>query len=362
MLYALLYPLREFFFGFNVFRYITFRAALAGIFAFLISLLIGPKIIRFLARLDAKQTIERAGFSPLYAAHAGKEKVPTMGGLVIVGALVLSTLLWADLTNRYIWLCLLTVVWLAAIGFIDDYLKLTKKNAKGLRGFKKMAGQAVLGIGLGMLLYADSPVWHDVGVPFFKNWFIALGLAYPLFVAFVIAGSSNAVNLTDGLDGLAIGCTIMIALTYGVISYVTGHAGFSHYLRIPYIAGAGELAVFCSAIFGAGMGFLWFNSHPASVFMGDTGSLSLGGALGAVALFTKKELLLVLVGGIFVMEALSVILQVSSYKLRAKRLFLMAPIHHHFQLKGLDESKVVIRFWIISILLSLFGLATLKLQ
>jgi len=220
----------------------------------------------------------------------------------------------------------------------------------------------VIGLGIGTFLYFDSPVWCNVALPFFKNWFLILGPFYILFVALVITGTSNAVNLTDGLDGLAIGCTLMIALTYGVFSYVTGHTAFSHYLRIPYIAGAGELAVFCAVLFGSGLGFLWFNAHPASVFMGDIGSLGLGGALGAVAIFTKKELLLVIVGGIFVLEAVSVILQVFSYKLRQKRIFRMAPIHHHFQLGGLKETKVVIRFWIISILLSLLGLATLKLQ
>ena len=362
MLYQLLYPLREYFFGFNVFRYITFRAAMAGITAFIVCLWIGPGLIRFLSKLDLKQTIEREGFAALYGEHAGKEKVPTMGGVIILGAILLSTLLWADLHNRYVWLCLLIVLWLGGVGFVDDYLKLAKKNSKGLAAANKFIGQAVIGLGIGVFLYFDSPVWRDVALPFCKNWFLVLGPFYVLFVALIITGTSNAVNLTDGLDGLAIGCTLMIALTYAVFSYVTGNAQFSHYLQIPFIAGAGELAVFCAVLFGAGMGFLWFNAHPATVFMGDVGSLGLGGALGAVAIFTKKELLLVIVGGIFVMEALSVMLQVGSYKLRHKRIFRMAPIHHHFQLGGLKETKVVIRFWIVSILLSLLGLATLKLQ
>ncbi len=362
MLLEFLYPLRDYFFGFNVFRYITFRSAMAGITAFVICLVLGPPIIRFLSRLNAKQTIERAGFQALYTEHAGKEKVPTMGGLIIISSVVISNLLWMDLKNQYVWLCLLIVVWLGAVGFIDDYLKLTKKNSKGLTAINKFVGQTLLGLGIGVFLYLHSPVWRDVAVPFYKSWFITLGIFYIPFVALVIVGASNAVNLTDGLDGLAIGCTLMIALTYGVFSYVTGHAAFSRYLQIPFIAGAGELAVFCAVLFGAGMGFLWFNSHPASVFMGDVGSLSLGGALGAIAIFTKKELLLVIVGGVFVMEAVSVILQVSSFKLRQKRIFRMAPIHHHFQLAGLKETKVVIRFWIISILLALLGLATLKLQ
>ena len=362
MLYELLYPLRDFFFGFNVFRYITFRAAMAGITAFIVTLWIGPAVIAFLSRLNLKQTIQREGFSALYDEHAGKDQVPTMGGLMILGSIVLSTLLWAHLRNRYIWLSLLIVLWLGLVGFIDDYLKLAKKNSKGLTALNKFTGQTLVGLGVGVFLYFDSPVWSDVALPFVKNWFLTLGPFYILFVALVLTGSSNAVNLTDGLDGLAIGCTLMIALTYGAFSYITGHAAFSHYLGIPFIAGAGELAVFCAVVFGAGLGFLWFNAHPASVFMGDVGSLSLGGALGAVAIFTKKELLLVIVGGVFVMEALSVILQVTSYKWRKQRVFRMAPIHHHFQLGGLKETKVVIRFWIVSILLSLLGLATLKLQ
>ncbi len=361
MLYYFLYPLRELFFGFNVFKYITFRAAMASITAFAVSLLIGPWVIRFLRDLDLKQTIKREGFSKLYEAHKGKDKTPTMGGILIVGALMISTLLWANL-NRYVLLCLFTVLWLGVVGFIDDYLKLLKKDSKGLTAANKFIGQSAIGLGIGLFLYFDAPFWQSIHVPFLKSVVLPLGIFYIFFVALVIVGASNAVNLTDGLDGLAIGCTAMIALTYGVLSYVTGHARFSEYLQVPFIPGAGELAVFCAALFGAGMGFLWFNSHPADVFMGDVGSLSLGGALGVVAIFTKKEILLALVGGIFVFEALSVILQVGSYKLRKKRIFLMAPVHHHFQLKGLSESKVVIRFWITSFILSLCGLATLKLQ
>ena len=362
MLYELFYPLREFFFGFNVFRYITFRAAMAGITAFVVTLWLGPAVIRFLIKWNLKQTIERVGFESLYGEHAGKDKTPTMGGLMIILSVVLSTLLWADLRNRYVWLSLLIMLWLGLVGFIDDYLKLVKKDSKGLTALNKIIGQTVVGLAVGVFLYLDSPVWSDIALPFVKNWFLTLGIFYVPFVALVIAGASNAVNLTDGLDGLAIGCTFMIALTYAIFSYVTGHAAFSHYLQIPFIAGAGELTVFCTVLFGAGLGFLWFNAHPASVFMGDVGSLSLGGALGAVAIFAKKELLLVIVGGVFVMEALSVILQVGSYKFRKQRVFRMAPIHHHFQLGGMKETKVVIRFWIVSILLALAGLATLKLQ
>ncbi|MGH7198797.1 MAG: phospho-N-acetylmuramoyl-pentapeptide-transferase [Candidatus Omnitrophota bacterium] len=362
MLYHLLYPLRDLFFGFNVFKYITFRAAMASITAFVLCLLIGPRVIRFLQNLGLKQTIEREGFSKLYTAHEGKQKVPTMGGLLIVGALTVSTLLWADVSNRYVLLCLFAAVWLGAVGFVDDTLKLRKKNSKGLTAANKFTGQMALGVGIGLYLYFDSPAWQQISVPFAKDWIIALGPLYILFVSVVIVGTSNAVNLTDGLDGLAIGCTAMIAMTYGILSYVSGNAKLAEYLLVPFIPGAGELAVFCAALFGAGMGFLWFNSHPASVFMGDVGSLSIGGALGTVAIFTKKELLLLIVGGVFVLEAVSVILQVASYKLRKKRIFLMAPIHHHFQLKGLSESKVVIRFWIASFILALWGLSALKLQ
>lgn len=362
MLYHLLYPLRDYFFGFNVFRYITFRAAMASITAFAASLVIGPRVIGYLSDLNLKQTIRREGFSSLYEAHKGKDKTPTMGGLIILGAIVTSTLLWADLTNRYVLLTLGVTLWLGFIGFMDDYLKLSKKNSKGMSAANKMLGQLAAGAAIGLFLYFDDPSWSSVGIPFLKNTYWIMGPLYIAFVMLVITGASNAVNLTDGLDGLAIGCTIMIALSYALFSYVTGNAIFSDYLQIPFIGGAGELTVFCLAMFGAGMGFLWFNSHPATIFMGDMGSLSLGGALGAVAVFTKKEFLLLIVGGVFVLEAVSVILQVGSYKLRKKRIFLMAPIHHHFQLKGLSESKVVIRFWVVSIILALCGLATLKLQ
>lgn len=362
MLYEFVYPLRDYFFGFNVFRYITFRAAAAALTAFVLSLIIGPLVIRFLHRLDAKQTIKREGFSKLYKAHEAKEKTPTMGGVLILAAILFSVFLWADLRNPFVWLCSGGMIWLGLVGFVDDYLKLSKKNSKGLAGRIKMLGQIIFGLTVGSYLYLDSANWQQVHVPFFKDSFIVLGPWYVLFVCLVIVGSSNAVNLTDGLDGLAIGCTSMIALTYGILSYIAGNAKFSDYLQIPFVPGGGELAVICAAMLGAGIGFLWFNSYPASVFMGDVGSLSLGGALGLIAVLIKKELLLLIAGGVFVLEAVSVILQVSSYKLFKKRIFRMAPIHHHFQLQGVVESKVVIRFWIISILLALAALASLKLQ
>ncbi len=361
MLLHLLYPLRDLFFGFNVFKYITFRAAMASLTAFFLSLLLGGPVIALLRRMNTAHRIERTGFEKISQQQKHKESVPTMGGILILGAVTLSCLLWADLKNPYFWIALLATLWLGAIGFADDFIKRFYNNAKGLQAFTKLTGQIALGVAVGFLLY-DAFGWDNVHVPFFKELIVRLGPFYILFVCFVLVGSSNAVNLTDGLDGLAIGCSIFIALTYAIFSYLTGNAIFSDYLNVPFVAGTGELTVFCAALVGAALGFLWFNSYPASVFMGDTGSLSLGGALGIVAILIKKELLLLLVGGIFVAEALSVILQVVSFKTRRKRIFLMAPLHHHFQLKGWPESKVVIRFWIVSVVLSLAGLASLKLM
>ncbi len=362
MLYGLLHPWKEFFFGFNVLRYITFRAAMASIFAFAISVVLGPVLVRWLKGWKLMHGIGREGFSEIRERQKHKELVPTMGGLLIIGSVLFSCLLWGDLTNRYLWIALGSLSWLGFIGFLDDALKLFRDNAKGLAATTKLTGQLILGLALGVFLYFDSPDWWRLGLPFFKSLAPSLDFFYIPFVCLVLVGTSNAVNLTDGLDGLAVGCSIIIALTYSVLSYVTGHAIFSEYLYLPFIHGTGELTVFCASLVGAGMGFLWFNAYPASVFMGDTGSLALGGGLGVVAVLTKKEILLLLVGGIFVFEALSVILQVLSYKLRGKRIFLMAPIHHHFQLKGWPESKIVIRFWIVSVILALSGLATLKLR
>jgi phospho-N-acetylmuramoyl-pentapeptide-transferase len=279
----------------------------------------------------------------------------------MIGAVVLSCLLWGDLANRFLWIALLSIVWLGAIGFADDYLKLAFKNSKGLQAATKLAGQMGLGLAAGLFLYQGIG-WDTVQFSFLRDFAWTLGPFYVPFVCLVLVGSSNAVNLTDGLDGLAVGCTIFIAITYAGFSYLTGHAAFSGYLGLPFVPEAGELTVFCAALVGACLGFLWFNSYPANVFMGDTGSLSLGGALGVVAVLIKKELVLLVVGGVFVVEALSVILQVTSFKLRRKRIFLMAPLHHHFQLKGWSESKIVIRFWIVSVILALAGFATLKLR
>lgn len=362
MLYYLFYPLREFWFGFNVFKYITFRAVMASLTAFLICLIVGPSIIKWLKELNFGQNIRREHVEELYNLHKHKQGTPTMGGVIIILAITVSTLLWADIANQYILLTLASFLWLGLVGFTDDYIKIVKKRNLGLTPKMKLLSQALLGFLLAVYIMFFTPISATLFIPFVKDVMLNLGVFYILFVALVIISASNAVNLTDGLDGLAIGCTIVAAMTYSVLSYISGHFKFADYLNIFYLPGSGELTVFCSAMIGAGLGFLWFNSFPANVFMGDTGSLALGGAIGVVAVFIKKELLLFVVGGIFVIEALSVVLQVIWYKTTKKRLFLMAPIHHHFQLLGWAESKITIRFWIIAIVMALFSLATLKLQ
>ncbi len=362
MLYYLLYPLSDLWFGFNVFKYITFRVVFAAVSAFLLCIFFGPPLIRLLALYKVKEKTFRREAPALQQFHGNKAGTPTMGGILIVAGIVISTLLWARLDNPYVWMALAATLWLGIIGFIDDYIKLVREDVRGLKSVNKFAGQIAVGFVVAMVLYFSAPEKTFLYFPFFKNLVINMGVFYVPFVIIVIAGSSNAVNLTDGLDGLAVGCLAMIAATYSVLSYVTGNFNVSAYLGVPFIPQAAEISVFCAAIVGASMGFLWFNSHPASVFMGDTGSLALGGAIGAVAVLIKKEILLVLVGGVFVAEALSVIMQVASFKLRKKRIFLMAPIHHHFQLKGWAESKITIRFWIVSAILSLLTLATLKMM
>jgi len=362
MLYYFLYPLRDVWFGFNVFKYITFRAAMASLTAFLISLIVGPLIIAWLKKIHFGQNIRKEHVEALYDLHKHKQGTPTMGGVLIILAIALSTVLWADMSNQYVLVALGTFLCLGAVGFVDDYIKVLKKRNLGLNAPNKFLWQALLGIALALFIIFFTPIPRTLYVPFFKDFAFDLGVLYILFTIIVIAGTSNAVNLTDGLDGLAIGCTIIAALTYAILSYVSGNIKMSGYLNIFYLGGAAELSVFCAAMVGAGLGFLWFNSYPATVFMGDTGSLALGGGIGVVALFIKKELLLFVVGGIFVLEALSVILQIGSYKMTKKRLFLMAPLHHHFQLLGWAESKITIRFWIVAIVLALLSLATLKLQ
>ncbi|MCG8431996.1 MAG: phospho-N-acetylmuramoyl-pentapeptide-transferase [Candidatus Omnitrophica bacterium] len=362
MLYQFLYSLTEIFSPFNIFRYITFRCVLALLTSFLISLIFGPFLIRKLTRHKIGEHIRREDSARLHELHRGKQDTPTMGGLLILASVIISTCLWADTANRYVMVALFSLIWLGATGFCDDYLKQIKRNPKGLPPRAKLASQVVLGLLLGAFLVMDSPDNIRLSVPFFKDVSLNLDGLYILFVILVIAGSSNAVNLTDGLDGLAVGIVVMVGVAFAALSYITGNVKFSGYLLVPYIRGTGELAVFCSSLIGAGLGFLWFNCYPASIFMGDVGSLALGGALGTVALLIKKEMLLIIVGGIFVLEALSVILQVGSYKLTGRRLFKIAPLHHHFQFLNWSENKVIVRFWIIAALLALFTLATLKIR
>ncbi|GAB4228469.1 MAG: phospho-N-acetylmuramoyl-pentapeptide-transferase [Acidobacteriota bacterium] len=357
MLYHLLFALREYYFPFNVFGYITFRSALAAVSAILISFVVGPPIIRFLARRQLGQQVRDDGPS----THLAKQGTPTMGGLLILAAVLVPVALWVDLGERYVWFVVAATAGFGLIGLWDDLLKVRHRNTRGLSARGKLAAQAILALGIGFLLWRGGfPTM--LTVPFFKEAPIDLGVAFVPFTALVLVGSANAVNLTDGLDGLAIGTTGIALATFTVLSYCAGHAVIARYLGIPFVLGAGELAIFGAAAVGASLGFLWFNCHPAEVFMGDVGSMALGGAIGAIAVICKQELLLVLTGGLFVAEAVSVIVQVASYRWRGRRVFLMAPLHHHFELKGWSESKVVIRFWILGIMLALASLATLKLR
>lgn len=360
MLYEFLYPLKDIWFGFNIFRYITFRASMAAVTSFVICLVIGPLIINWLKVLKAGQFVRKEHVDSIYALHKDKEGTPTMGGILIITAVLVSSLFWSRLNNDYVILVMAGMVWMGAIGFIDDVLKMRNKSSKGLHAGIKIAGQISLALIVGIFVVTDKNLGTDLYVPFLKNAVANLGLFYIVFILLVIAGTSNAVNLTDGLDGLAIGCVVFITLTYSVICYVAGRADLAAYLQIFYLPGAGELTVFLAALSGAGLGFLWYNSHPASIFMGDTGSLSLGGAIAIVSVLVKKELLLLIVGGVLVAEALSVILQVMSFKIRRQRIFLISPVHHHFQARGLHESKITARFWIVAAILAMLAMATLK--
>ena len=359
MLYHLLYPLHTTFSVFNVFRYITFRTIYASLTAFLICFLLGPWMIRKLAEMQVGQYIRDDGPK----THLDKAGTPTMGGTLIILSIVVSILLWSDLANFYVWITLFVVVGYGLVGFIDDYLMQVKKQSKGLSVRTKLVWQAIIALIAGFLAYISPDFSTQITIPFFKNVSPDFGWGYIIFAAFVIVGASNAVNLTDGLDGLAIGPVIIAATTYMIFAYVAGHFKIANYLQINYVSGSGELAIFCGAIVGSGMGFLWFNTYPAQIFMGDVGSLSLGAFLGTVAVITKQEILLVLVGGLFVIEALSVIFQVSFFKMTSgKRIFRMAPLHHHFELKGWPEPKVIVRFWIIAIALAMLAMSTLKLR
>ncbi len=358
MLYQLLYPLHNSYSVFNVFRYSTFRALIAAVTALLISLFLGPWFIRRLTERQIGQTIRPDGPQ----SHLSKAGTPTMGGALILFSLVLATLMLADLSNEYIWLSVGVTAAFGVIGFTDDYRKLRRGNARGLSGTAKLVAQFAVALVAGVFLFTRHDFSTAVFFPFVKTLHPDLGWWYIPFAALVVVGTSNAVNLTDGLDGLAIGPVMTTALTYGVFAFVTGNVKLAEYLQIPHVPGASELAIFCSALVFAGLGFLWFNAYPAEMFMGDVGSLPLGAALGMAALVTKQEIVMPVAGGVFVVEALSVILQVGSYKLRRKRIFRMAPIHHHFELMGWPEPQVIVRFWIMSIICALLALSTLKLR
>lgn len=360
MLLELSEYLSQFHSGFNVFQYLTLRAILGVITALGIALIVGPTMIRHLNFKQVGQVIRDDGPE----SHLSKAGTPTMGGALILVAISISTLLWADLSNRYIWVVLAVTILFGIIGFVDDFIKLVRQDPKGLISRYKYFWQSVGGIGAAVFLYQTAvvPAETELLIPFVKDVIIPMGAWYMVLTYFVIVGTSNAVNLTDGLDGLAIMPTVMVAAALGLFSYITGHAGFAEYLSIPFIPNAGELTVFCAAMVGAGLGFLWFNTYPAQVFMGDIGALALGAALGTVAVLVRQELVLLIMGGVFVIETLSVVIQVASYKLRGKRVFLMAPIHHHYELKGWPEPRIIVRAWIITVFLVLVGLASLKIR
>ncbi|GJL53767.1 MAG: phospho-N-acetylmuramoyl-pentapeptide-transferase [Nitrospirales bacterium] len=358
MLYLWLYPLHTEYAVFNVFRYLSFRMIYAAITAFLIAFVLAPPMIKKFQELGIGQRVRDDGPS----GHLGKTGTPTMGGVLIIFSVLLTTLLWADVRNLYIWLVLLAIVGFGLIGFVDDYIKILRGRSQGLTAVQKLACQGAVALAIAMFFYYSPGYSTQLSVPFFKNFTPDLGLFYVPFAIFVIVGCSNAVNLTDGLDGLAIGPTVIAAMAYTIVAWAVGNKLIADYLLIPHIEGAGELSVLTASIVGSSLGFLWFNTYPASVFMGDVGSLPLGSALGTVAVVCKHELLLLIVGGVFVMEAVSVIFQVLSFKSRGKRIFLMAPLHHHFEMKGWEEPKVVVRLWIIAIILGLLSVSTLKLR
>jgi len=354
MLYQLLYLLRDYWFGFNVFRYLTVRMVLAAFTSLFLVLFLAPRFIKALQHLKHPDMLE---------FHSSKYGTPTMGGLLIIFAMLVSLVLWADLSNKYLLLTLLSLVWLGATGFYDDYTKYVGNQAKGVRPLFKIISQVGLGICIGLILFfGPFQFATTIYPPFFKEIIWDLGAWYLTFVILILTASSNAVNITDGLDGLAIGSILMVAIAFTFISYITGNFVFANYLGIPFIRGTAELSVFCASLIGASLGFMWFNSYPAAVFMGDTGSLALGGSLGMIAILTKQEFALLFAGGVFVIEALSVIIQVVSFKTSGRRVFKMTPLHHHFELAGWPEPKIVVRFWILSIIFALFSLVTLKIR
>lgn len=353
--------LAQFYRGFGVFQYLTLRAVMGVLTALLISLLVGPGMIRRLAQMKVGQQVREDGPQ----THLTKSGTPTMGGALILVAIGIATLLWSNLNNRYVWLALAVTLAVGAIGWVDDYRKIVYKNPKGLSARAKLFWQSVVALSAGTVLYqtATSPAEIDLLIPFAKQTTLAIGAGgFIVLTYLVIVGTSNAVNFTDGLDGLAIMPTVLVAGALAIFAYVAGHVKFANYLAIPYVSGAGEMTVFCGAIVGAGLGFLWFNAYPAQVFMGDVGALALGAALGLVAVIVRQELVLIIMGGIFVLEVVSVMLQVASFKLTGKRIFKMAPLHHHFELKGWPEPRVIVRFWIITVVLVLIGLSSLKIR
>ena len=360
MLLLLAEYLQEYYKGFAVFQYLTLRGIFGVLTALAMSLWLGPKMIRTLRSLQIGQSVRTDGPQ----SHLSKSGTPTMGGALIIASITISTLLWADLSNRYVWIVLLVTVLFGAVGWVDDYRKVVEKNSRGLPGRWKYFWQSVFGLAAALVLYftAQTPAETELIVPFLKGISIPLGAGFVLFTYLVIVGTSNAVNLTDGLDGLAILPTVLVGGALGIFAYLSGHISFAQYLFIPYVPGVGELIIFCGALVGAGLGFLWFNTYPAQVFMGEVGALALGAALGTVAVIVRQEIVLFIMGGVFVVETLSVVIQVASFKLTGKRVFRMAPIHHHFELKGWPEPRVIVRFWIITVVLVLVGLATLKLR
>jgi len=360
MLYDLTQFLAQFHSGFNVFQYLTLRSILGVLTALTISLIFGPRMIRYLNSYNIGQSVRDDGPE----SHFRKAGTPTMGGALILVAIVVSTLLWSDLSSRFVWVVLFVCVGFGAIGWIDDYKKIVYGDSRGLSARVKYFWQSVIGLSAALILFhtAKFPIETQLIVPFIKDILIDLGWMYVVLTYFVIVGSSNAVNLTDGLDGLAILPTVLVAGALAIFAYATGHIRFAQYLGIPYISGVGEVAIFCGAIVGSGLGFLWFNTYPAQVFMGDIGALALGAALGIVAIVVRQELVLFIMGGVFVIETVSVILQVVSYKITGRRIFHMAPLHHHYELKGWPEPRVIVRFWIITVILVLVGLASLKIR
>jgi phospho-N-acetylmuramoyl-pentapeptide-transferase len=357
MLYHLLYPLSEAYGVFNVVRYITFRTAAATLTSLFICLVLGPWLIRKLSALRIGQPIREIG-----PDHQAKEGTPTMGGLLILFSLLVSVLLWSELDQRMVWILVGLTAGYGVLGFIDDYQKVTQGSSAGISARTKLVWQVVFALGVAIAIYTDPAFDKELAVPFFKNFTPNIGIFYVPLAAFIIVAASNGVNLTDGLDGLAIGPVMITAATFLLLSYAAGHTGIAEYLNIKYVPGSGQLAIFCGAMVGGSLGFLWFNASPAELFMGDVGSLALGGALGTIAVLIRQEILLAVVGGIFVVETMSVIIQVASFKLTGKRVFLMAPIHHHFEKLGWAEQKIVVRFWIVSIILALVALSSLKLR